>query len=118
MIVYRKGSRTPDNLTPRPERDLEGRPGQAPGLSTSKTTPEPTTRACMINLDQLKLPLRGIPDDPSRGGTAGHVAIVPVRPDGEVDHALLAEWASSRGTSQKHRLTEILENAIVPGTPR
>src|SRR5712692_10081507 len=102
-IVYRRGSASPDNCTPRPQRDTSGGPGQAPGLSTFETIDlEPRERAQMIDLGQLKAPLRGVPDDPRFGGVESHVSIVPVDASGAVDHLGLQDWAASRGTVSIH----------------
>ncbi|MGO8903456.1 MAG: hypothetical protein ACLQU5_34720 [Isosphaeraceae bacterium] len=116
-LVYRSGSGREDNLTPRMIKDTVGKPGQSPGLSTY-TTPElavpPGGKAQVIDLDLLQLPLRGLEDQPLlEGGREGHVSIAPTTPDGEVDRVLLEEWAATRGTDQVHRLTEIVQQALV-----
>jgi hypothetical protein len=112
LIAYRLGSRTSDNLTPRPDKDTVGRPGQAPGLSVQSTAKSSCKSQC-IDLDRLTAPLAAIPDDPSKGGTSGHIAIAPVDLDGKIDLGLLHQWAASRGTSRTHVLTQILLDAIV-----
>jgi hypothetical protein len=72
----------------------------------------------MIDLTLLKPPLRGIPDDPSAGGTPGHVAIVPVDANGAVDQQLLDEWAASRGQDPPHPLTQNVMGAVVQADVR
>lgn len=66
-----------------------------------------------IDLALLAPPLRGIPDDAVAGGTAGHVAIVPVDAAGAVDQQLLDQWAASRGQAPPHPLTQAVLDAIV-----
>lgn len=116
-LVYRSGSGREDNLTPRMVKDTVGKPGQFPGLSTHTTLElavPPGGKAQVIDLDLLQLPLRGLEDQPLfEGGREGHVSIAPTTPDGEVDRALLEEWAAIRGTDQVHRLTEIVKQALV-----
>ena len=113
-IVYRRGSASPANCTPRLGRDTSGGPGQAPGLSTFETMDlEPGERAQMIDLGQVTGALRGIPDDPGLGGTLSHVSIVPVDASGNVDYPSLQDWAASRGTSDIHPFTQTVRNAIV-----
>lgn len=113
-VVYRSGNRTEQNFTPRPGKDTTGRPGQAPGLSTFRPYElGPREKVQVIDLTLLQSPLRAFDDDPTEGGTAGHVSIVPVDSAGEVDQALLEEWARSRGSSPAHRLTELVLAAVV-----
>src|SRR5437899_8637346 len=112
--VYRRGSASPDNCTPRPGKDTSGGPGQAPGLSTFETLDlEPGERAQVIDLGQLQSPLRGIPDDPHLGGIEAHVSIVPVDGSGTVDYPSLQDWAASRGTGNIHPFTQMMRGAIV-----
>ena len=116
-LVYRSGSGREDNLTPRMIKDTVGKPGQSPGLSTYTNlglAVLPGGKAQVIDLDLLQLPLRGLEDEPLlEGGREGHVSIAPTTPDGEVDRALLEEWAATRGTDRVHRLTEIVKQALV-----
>ncbi len=116
-LVYRSGSGREDNLTPRMIKDTVGKPGQSPGLSTYtalELAVPPGGKAQVIDLDLLQLPLRGLEDQPLlEGGREGHVSIAPTTPDGEVDRVLLEEWAATRGTDQVHRLTEIVQQALV-----
>ncbi len=116
-LVYRGGSRTSANLTPR-ETDCEGRRGQAPGLSTFEAPDRFRGRVQVIDLERLRPPLRGIPDQVEEGGTPGHVSIAPVTHDGRVDAVLLAEWAGSRARAldeldYMHGLTRIVYDAVV-----
>jgi hypothetical protein len=111
-IVYRRGSKTNRNLTPRPGIDTVGRPGQEPGLSTSETL-RPGVVGQGIDLAMLPATLKAFADDPAIGGSPGHVAIVPVDAAGTIDWQLLQEWAASRNSGQPHPLTIMLENAIV-----
>jgi hypothetical protein len=115
-LVYRSGSATDDNLTPRAGKDTLSRPGQAPGLSTFtrlELTVAPGDKAQVIDLDLLQWPHRGIEDDPLDGGHEGHISIAPVTKEGEVDQELLEEWAKTRGTDRVHALTELVRNALV-----
>jgi len=116
ILVYRSGSATDDNLTPRTGKDTSGKPGQAPGLSTFtrlELAVAPGGKAQVLDLDLLQWPLLGIEDDPLQGGDEGHVSIAPVTKEGEVDQELLDEWANTRGTNKVHALTELVRNALV-----
>src|SRR5579871_4606841 len=110
-FVYRRGSLTAANFTPRPEKDTVGREGQEPGLSTEETARR-GEKAQKIDIALLRPPLRAIADDPAKG-TPGHVAIVPVNEGGEVDEQLLGEWAAARDAGLVHPLTQILLDATV-----
>lgn len=100
--VYRGGSASADNLTPRPGVDNTG-------LSTFDTveaaTP-PGGKAQVIDTGRLSS-LSAVPDAPP----PGHVSITPGDP------ALVEQWAATRGTGQVHPYTQELQNAIV-GTVR
>ena len=116
-LVYRGGSPTDDNLTPRPNRDIAGRAGQAPGLSTWETLERavvPGGKAQVIDLDALKAPLADFPDDPTRGGSPGHLSIAT----GVIDLGLLRDWALSRGSGTPHPLTLLIRDAIVNANVR
>lgn len=94
MIVYRSGSSTPRNLTPRPGKDVDTQPGRRPGLSLSIT--RPTEGKCQkIDTSLLAPPLHFFPDDPTVGGSADHGTIAPVDETGEVDAAALEAWAQA-----------------------
>src|SRR5262249_52285991 len=113
-IVYRIGSSSLDNCTPRPGKDTLGGPGKAPGLSTFESLNiGPGQKAQVIDLRQLKVPLRAVPDDASLGGTEDHVSIVPVDAFGNIDHQSLQDWAASRGTGRIHPFTQIVRDAII-----
>jgi hypothetical protein len=115
-IIYRRGSRTSDNLTPRPVKDTVARPGKAPGLSafdTLASAAQTGDKAQGIDVGRLHPPLAAIPDDPGRGGTPGHVSVCPVDAAGNVDQQKLDDWAASRGTGQTHPLTQDVLDAIV-----
>jgi hypothetical protein len=73
----------------------------------------PNRKAQAIDSDLLQPPLRAIPDNPDEGGTEGHVAIVPVTSQGQVDQELLEEWAATRRSGQTHQLTQMLLDAVV-----
>jgi hypothetical protein len=67
----------------------------------------------VIDLSLLQGPLQALADDPGEGGTPGHVAIVPVDADGNVDQALLEEWADARNADLPHPLTDLVLAAVV-----
>jgi hypothetical protein len=115
-LVFRGGSHTDTNLTPRLGPDTSEERGKAPGLSTFTTLERAVkvgSKAQVIDLDLLPPPLKGIPDDPLVGGSEGHVSIAPVSPEGAVDRDLLSEWAATRETGQTHWLTVLLKDALV-----
>lgn len=113
-IVYRRGTATDSNLTPRPGRDTVWKPGQEPGLSTLETLVlKPGEKAQVIDLALLQAPLSAFADDPHLGGTPGHVAIAPVDAAGVIDQQRLDDWAASRGTGRLHPLTQIVRTALV-----
>ncbi|MDB6066116.1 MAG: repeat protein [Pedosphaera sp.] len=97
-IVFRGGSATADNLTPRPGKDPTG-------LSTFESieaaTP-PGGKAQIIDTSKLGS-LKPVPDAPP----PGHVSITPKNP------ALLEPWTATRGTGQIHPLTQELIDAII-----
>jgi RHS repeat-associated protein len=100
-VVYKAGSRTATNLTPRPGIDTTG-------LSTFDT-PEgafehslSSNKAQVIEVSRLKPPLRAAPDPEP----PGHVSITPGDP------ALIEEWAATRGTDTVHPFTQNIKEAI------
>jgi RHS repeat-associated protein len=98
-VVYRGGSRTPANLTPRPGIDTTG-------LSTFdslEAATKPGGKAQVIDVSKLQPPLRAIQDL----SPPGHVSITPS------DAALIEEWAATRGTDAIHPLTQNVINAII-----
>jgi hypothetical protein len=112
VVVYIWGNLTRDNFTPRPGKDTVGRLGQSAGLSASGTVPR-GRKSQGIDTEKLKPPLKAIPDDIGRGGTAGHFSIAPVGDDGEVDLMQLETSARTRGSPETHELTQILLDAVV-----
>src|SRR5262249_7064630 len=79
--VYRGGSATKKNLTPRPSQDPTG-------LSTSdniESATPPGGKAHVIDTSKLKHPLQAFPDDPP-----GHVSLAPS------DAELINPWAATR----------------------
>ena len=97
-LVYRSGSRTFDNLTPRPGKDPAGLStydtpaGAAPGggkVQVIDTTKLKCTVAC--------------PDPPP----AGHVSIAPR------DGGSIAEWAATRGTGRISPYTQDIMDALI-----
>jgi hypothetical protein len=100
MLVYRRGSKFPDNLTPRLGIDLDG-------LSTFDTLDKavaPGGKAQVIDTSKLQR-LTAVPtDDPP-----GHVALMPV----PADVNLMQAWASTRGSETIHPLTQEILDAIV-----
>jgi hypothetical protein len=113
-IVYRLGSATPDNCTPR-QKDLEGKPGQAPGLSTFETLElKPGQKAQVIDLKRIVGALRPMPDKPElEGGVAEHITLAPFDETGNVDLVKLQEWAATRGTGCVHEFTKAIRDAII-----
>ena len=113
--VYRRGSNTILNLTPRDPLDLEDHPGVEPGLSVEddpgSLNLQKGDKYCVIDLDLLPAALRDWPDDPAGGGVAGHRVIAPATGRG-VDHGTLAAWAASRGSDPPHPLTSALLAAV------
>jgi hypothetical protein len=96
-FVYRGGSDTPGNLTPRPGKDTDG-------LSTF-TTPEKAARpgGKVQKIDTSKL------DNVCVGecSPSGHVSLSA----GSTEAT--AEWAATRGSATVHPLTQEVQGAIV-----
>lgn len=124
-IVFRGGSRTNSNLTPRPDSDTRATAGLFPGLSVEDALEDAldggNKKAQKLDLARLRLPLVYFPDDPSvEGGRRGHGVITPVNSQGQVDLVVLEEWASQR-TSQRdvpHQLTQLVLDAIIESDVR
>ena len=113
-IVYRRGNPTAANFTPRPKDCVANPPAPAsePGLSTFMTPGDDSTqRHRAVDLALLPPELCGFADDPSVGGTEGHVTIAPVTPDGRVDVAGLRAWAATRGEQTIHPFTRAVMRA-------
>jgi hypothetical protein len=97
-VVYRGGSNTPKNLTPRPGIDSSG-------LSTFDSLEgavEPGGKAQVIDVSRLKT-LVARPDAPP----PGHVSLAPK------DLGLVEEWAATRGMQTVHPYTQEIIEAIV-----
>src|ERR1700692_4321641 len=100
MLVYRRGSKFADNLTPRPGIDTDG-------LSTFDSlerAADPGEKAQVIDTGKLRL-LTAVRSEPP----PGHVALTLVPPEPR----LLAEWAAVRGTGSVHPLPQDILDAIV-----
>ena len=109
--MYRFGSRTNNNLTPRPGKDTAGAPGCPGGLSVEESL-NPDGKCQVIETSLLPSVLQYLSDVPSTG-RAGHGVIAPVRPDGGLDMDALVAWADSRGQEQNHPFTIALLDAII-----
>ncbi len=112
-VVFRLGSVRDDALTPRPGKDTSAVTGQKPGLSVFLEYPL-DRRAQKIEVSRLAgSGLRYFPDDPTKGGESNHGVIAPEDAFGEVDQALLDEWASYRGSAKRHRFTQAIIDALI-----
>jgi len=111
-IVYRRGGFSQKNFTPRPGIDEVARSGQEAGLSTSLRIAR-GERAQAVDLSLLPPKLRAFEDDPTIGGTTGHVTITPVNEDGRIDLQSLEDWAAARETDSVHLLTVQLMKSVV-----
>ena len=96
-IVYRGGSATDNNLTPRPDKDTES------GLSTSMDKPPGKCQA----IDVSKLEESGLEAINDHGN---HVSIRPIN---DPSFIKLKEWASTRNTDVTHSFTQAVKNAII-----
>ena len=105
MIVYIWGNLTSDNFTPRPRKDTIGRQGQEPGLSASHHIPA-GRKAQGIETENLKPPLRAIPDDPKQGGKRG---ILRLRRLTKMAKLIPTDWKPRQncGTGQTTSYTDI-----------
>jgi hypothetical protein len=98
--VYRGGSRTPGNLTPRPGKDLDGLSTfDSPSLAASAGG-----KVQRIDTARLRL-TRAYPD----AEPPGHVSIRPLAP------ADIPAWAATRGTGSIHPYTQDIIDALVDG---
>ncbi len=108
-FVYRNGSRSDRNMTPR-SGDVSSDLRDA-GLSTWReldAAVEPGGKGQKIDLALLDSLVLGCYEDED-----GHVAIVPVDAAGTLDMMKLAEWAATRDASVPHPLTTMIVSAIV-----
>lgn len=118
MRLYRAGSATAKNLSPRSGIDTADLPGRPPGLSFF-STPQAALGAKgagkvqVLETSDLPADLRLSADDPTEGGTAGHFTLAPVDGSGLVDKARLEEWASRRDGVDVDPLVEAVRSAIV-----
>ncbi|MCP3139884.1 hypothetical protein LXT23_21405 [Pyxidicoccus sp. QH1ED-7-1] len=97
-LVYRQGSDTAQNMTPRPGLDKKG-------LSTFETLEQaakPGEKAQVIDTTKLRC-LKAVCDPPPEG----HVSIKPETAEE------LADWASTRGSDTVHPWTQEVLDAIV-----
>jgi len=95
MLLYRRGSKFPDNLCPRPGLDGDG-------LSTFDSLEravDPGEKAQVIDTGKLQT-LLAVPSQPP----PGHVCLTSGDPQ---------LWAATRGTGTVHRLTQEVLSAIV-----
>ena len=97
--VYRGGSRTDGNLTPRPGKDDRA---DSPGRGLSTNTSPPPGKSQMIETDNLGGDLEAVNDSRT------HYAI---RPTNDPNAEKLQEWASTRGSGQTHQYTNAVRNA-------
>jgi hypothetical protein len=100
MLVYRRGSKFADNLTPRPGIDADG-------LSTFDSlerAADPGEKAQVIDTGKLRV-LTAVPSEPPPGHVT--LTLVPTEPK------FLNEWAAIRGTGKVHPLTQDILDAIV-----
>ena len=95
-IVYRMGSSTDSNFTPRPTKDI------TTGLSTSLEKPS-SGKYQEIDISKLK-ELEAVND---------HGAHVSIRPKNDPDKSKLKEWADTRGTEIQHKYTKELKDALI-----
>jgi hypothetical protein len=97
-------------MTPRPDDDVSSDLKTA-GLSTWRELEKaikPGKKGQKIDLAKLDPVLLGCFQDDD-----GHVAIVPVDANGELDMMKLAAWANTRGADSSHSLTTMVLEAIV-----
>jgi len=92
--VYRTGSLTGNNLTPRPKKDTSS------GLSASLEVPVDTK---YLSIDVSKLEGTGLEAVNDYGK---HVSI---RPENDTDYTKLTEWAETRGSEKEHEYTKTLK---------
>jgi len=96
--VYRSGSGTDANMTPRPGKDTTS------GLSTSLEKP---TKGKYQIIDIAKLEGTGLE------AINDHGSHVSIRPKDDPDFIKLREWADSRESSTTHKYTQALQDAKI-----
>lgn len=97
-LVYRGGSRTPDNMTPRPGIDGTG----LSMFDNPQAAAPKGGKVQVIDTSKLKCTV-ACPDAPP----PGHVSIRPGDPAG------IPGWAGTRGTGEVHPYTQDILGAIV-----
>jgi RHS repeat-associated protein len=102
--VYRGGSATPANLTPRPGRDTEGLKRGLSTFDTPEKAAKPGEKYQVIDVSKLGPELEAFktPD--------GHVSI---RPSNDANNVKLNQWASTRGADPPSPLTTAVQDSIV-----
>lgn len=109
-FVYRNGSRRQKDMTPRPEHDISANLQEA-GLSTWRDLEaaiKPVGKGQKIDLAMLDPALLGCFQDQN-----GHVSIVPIDANGNMDMIKLTEWAKTWSSNAMHPLTTMVMDAIV-----
>lgn len=109
-FVYRDGARREKDMTQRPEHDVSPNPREA-GLPTWRDLEAAVRqgkKGQKIDLGLLDPAMLGCFQDEN-----GHVSIVPVDAEGNMDMMRLAEWAATWGTDSPHPFTRIVMDAIV-----
>jgi len=104
-FVYRDGARREKDMTPRPDHDVSPNLQEA-GISTWR------------DLEAAIRPgKKGQKLDPAVLGCFqdenGHVSIVPIDADGNLDLMKLADWAATWGLAPPHPFTKLVMDAIV-----
>lgn len=96
--VYRMGSGTDSNLTPRPGKDTTS------GLSASLEKP---TTGKFQAIDVAKLDVTG------SEAINDHGSHISIRPAEDPTFVKLKEWADTRGIERTHKYTQTLQEAKV-----
>ena len=97
-------------MTPRPDHDVSPDLREA-GLSTGRDLEaaiKPGGKGQKIDLALLDPALLGCFQDQN-----GHVSIVPIDADGNMDMMKLADWAATWSSNEVHPLTTMVMDAIV-----
>ncbi len=117
MPLYRSGSKSAKNWTPRLRDVATSSPGSVPGLSFFETLDaavrDPGDKAQVVDLARLDPTLGVFPDDPAEGGVPGHVTICPIDATGFPDLTALEKWAAARDSPEVHPYTQMVLDAIV-----
>jgi RHS repeat-associated protein len=102
--VFRGGSTSDANLTPRPDNDIEGTKRGLSTFDTVEKAAKPGDKFQEIDVSKLG------PDLEAFRTPDGHVSI---RPKNDQGNAKLKDWASTRGTDTQSPLTKQVADAIV-----